>query len=98
MSGLAFGLAELASLGLGDISSQAGQLCDPIAGRLPMHAVPTSAGALTLGEFNQRFSCDLWNGAAGMLLAVQQVVAGGTDLFLTTDAATSVTARLARAS
>ena len=98
ISGLAFGLAELASLGLGEISYRARQICDQVASRLPMHAIPTPAGALTLGEFNQRFSCDLWNGAAGMLLAVQQVVAGGTDMFLTADAAMSSAPRLARAS
>lgn len=51
------------------------------------YAIPDSEGVRFFGDGNMRFSADLWSGSAGVLLALQQVVAPRPDPLFTLDQA-----------
>ncbi|MFD5560967.1 class III lanthionine synthetase LanKC [Kitasatospora griseola] len=83
-AGFAFVLAEHALL-TGDEASRAGAVRS--ARRLYKHAVPQEDGTVRfLGMGLLRFSTELWTGSAGVLLALDQVLAPRADLLFTLDA------------
>ncbi|MFD8481815.1 class III lanthionine synthetase LanKC [Kitasatospora sp. NPDC059673] len=82
-AGFAFVLAEHALL-TGEESSRAGAV--RAARRLYQHAVPHGASVRFLGAGLLRYSTELWSGSAGVLLALDQVLAPRADLLFTLDA------------
>jgi class III lanthionine synthetase len=57
------------------------------AAALFQYAVADGTGVRFIGDGNMRFSADLWSGSAGVLLALQQVVAPRPDPLFTLDRA-----------
>ncbi|OKJ02943.1 class III lanthionine synthetase LanKC [Kitasatospora sp. CB01950] len=82
-AGFAFVLAEHALL-TGDEASRAGAV--RAARQLYKHAVPQEDGTVCfLGFGLLRYSTELWTGSAGVLLALDQVLAPRADLLFTLD-------------
>ncbi|MFI9785566.1 class III lanthionine synthetase LanKC [Kitasatospora sp. NPDC051984] len=82
-AGFAFVLAEHALL-TGDEHSRAGAV--RAARGLYKHAVPHDGTVRFLGMGLLRYSTELWTGSAGVLLALDQVLAPRADLLFTLDA------------
>ncbi|MFD8597367.1 class III lanthionine synthetase LanKC [Kitasatospora sp. NPDC059646] len=82
-AGFAYTLAEHALL-TGDGASRAGAV--RAARTLFKHAVPHGGTVRFLGMGLLRYSTELWTGAAGVLLALDQVLAPRADLLFTLDA------------
>ncbi|KIQ66834.1 hypothetical protein TR51_05135 [Kitasatospora griseola] len=81
-AGYAFTLAEHGLL-TGDETSRTGAV--RAARALYKHAVPHHGTVRFLGMGLQRFSTELWSGSAGVLLALDQVLAPRADLLFTLD-------------
>ncbi|PJN27845.1 class III lanthionine synthetase LanKC [Kitasatospora sp. CB02891] len=81
-AGYAFTLAEHGLLA-GDETSRTGAV--RAARALYKHAVPKADSVRFLGTGLQRFSTELWSGSAGVLLALDQVLAPRPDLLFTLD-------------
>ncbi|MFJ5925143.1 class III lanthionine synthetase LanKC [Kitasatospora sp. NPDC092948] len=82
-AGYAFALAEHGLLA-GDEASRTAAV--RAARALYKHAVPNGDTVRFLGAGLMRFSTELWSGSAGVLLALDQVLAPRADLLFTLDA------------
>jgi Lanthionine synthetase C-like protein/Protein kinase domain len=83
LSGLVFTLAEHAVL-TGEGSSESAALRG--ARSLFKYAIPHPTGVRVLGDQLARYSCELWSGSAGVLLALSHVLDPSRDALFTVDA------------